>query len=87
MARKPSNIIKTTIDLSLNEEQRRQAFRWINVQHTGKETVPLDTKIKLAPEHVGAGYTLCRGRRIEVEVEVSKNGDLKIITIGGRKVV
>jgi hypothetical protein len=81
---KLSNRIKTTVDIHLNGYERIQAFRWLNVQHTGKESMPVE--VKCSAKHQDAGYALCRVNRVEIELELKKNGTYKVVKVGGKKV-
>ena len=46
---------------------------WINIQHTGNPTIPLD--VEAPPACVEAHFTMRRGRRGMVEVDVDRDGN------------
>lgn len=57
--------------------ERTAAFRWINLQHAGKELIPLDEKV--STPHKDAAYAVCRGRIVDLTFEVTKDGDWKLL--------
>lgn len=56
---------------------RSAAFRWINLQHAGKELIPLTESVSNA--HRDAAYALVRGRVVDLTFETDKDGNWKLL--------
>ena len=56
-----------------------RVHRWLNVQHTGKETLPLDKRA--SKKHQDAAWRLHMCRRYKMEFEVDKKGNWTFVKI------
>ena len=57
----------------------RELEQWINIQHAGKNQIPLDEEV--SEEHTNAHHCLHSTRKISVLVEVKKDGNWKFLKI------
>ena len=64
-------------EVSISLPHNCEAERWLNLQHYGKESIPLH--IKCSKEHVDAAYNLHRVRKINLKFKINKNGDWKLV--------
>jgi len=63
----------------LNHLSRRGAFRALNKYYTGKETIPLKTKVP--PLLTDCAHYLASSRRIPVKVIVYADGSVELFII------
>ena len=74
---------KVIIGLSeLDKQARCKILRWLNFQHTKKETIPLKAVVK--PDHKEAAYNIHRHFPVRVVVRFDKQGNPSLVgaTVG-----
>jgi hypothetical protein len=72
MESKAKKIFSCYASVGLDEEQKEGARRWLNLQHTGEELVPLENKVK--KELKNSHYRMNAFHNLRCDVELSKEG-------------
>ena len=62
-----------TIIVNLSLPFQQKAERWLNIQHYGKPTMPLD--VKCSKEHVKASHLFHGGRKCKVTIQIDEQGN------------
>jgi hypothetical protein len=73
----PSNWF--TVDVSVHfpkDEQEHNLNHWLNIQHTGKPTMPFTQKI--SEKHTDAAWNMHRGRMVRMTFEINEKGNWKL---------
>lgn len=63
--------------------ERRDVFKWLNLQYIGRES--MSCNFTCSDNHMKAAYNVCIGRIFEIEFEVNKKGNIKIIGVVNSK--
>lgn len=58
-------------------KEGKRALHWLNVQYTGKPTMPLEEKC--AEDHVEATHNLFCSRVVRLTIEIDKQGNWKLL--------
>jgi len=71
------NTFVAEVSVSLPPDQELSLNRWLNLQHAGKELIPLNEKC--SQEHKDAAWHLHKCRRYRMKFEINKKGEWKFI--------
>jgi hypothetical protein len=86
MKSKPTNRFELTVEGYIGTINHTPILQWLNIQHTGKPNVSMDTKVRYTKSHLDATWNVSACRKFRLLIEIDKQGNWKVLKINGKSV-